>query len=191
MKSDFSRRMATAVFFAAMITSEIFPQSVKYSGDAELGVVATGNFANAQIDVSTTHGVYLAKPQLFVGAGAAAGFNIDGEFYNMVYPIYGDLRKDFTINRLFTTFIDARAGYTFKGNHTGTISNNGLDYGFYCYPSAGVRVKTSERCGIYLKVGYTYQEATLSYLSFTDEYGHNGSKKYNAGGFSFSLGFSF
>ncbi|MDE6740714.1 MAG: hypothetical protein K2J58_00100, partial [Muribaculaceae bacterium] len=67
MKSDFSRRMATAVFFAAMITSEIFPQSVKYSGDAELGVVATGNFANAQIDVSTTHGIYLAKPQLFVG----------------------------------------------------------------------------------------------------------------------------
>ena len=155
MKSNFSRRMATAVFFTAVFTSEMFSQSVKYNGDAELGVVATENFASAQIGVSTTHGAYFSKPQLFVGAGVSAGFNIDGEYYKTIYPIYGDIRKDFTINRLFTAFIDAKAGYTFEGEDTGMIGDSGLDYGFYCYPSLGVRVRTSDRCGVYLKIGYT------------------------------------
>ncbi|MDE7348006.1 MAG: hypothetical protein K2N48_14845 [Muribaculaceae bacterium] len=191
MKSKIFRRIATGVFFTAMFTSEMFSQSVKYSGDAELGVVATENFANAGLGLSTTHGAYFAKPQLFVGAGASAVFNIDGEFYNTVYPIYGDIRKDFSINRLFTAFIDAKAGYTLDGNQTGTINDSGLDYGFYCYPSVGLRVKTSERCGIYLKVGYTYQDATLSHISHTEGELIEGSKKYNAGGFSVSLGFSF
>ena len=127
MKSNFSRRMATAVFFTAVFTSEMFSQSVKYNGDAELGVVATENFASAQTGVSTTHGAYFSKSQLFVGACVSAGFNIDGEYYKTIYPIYGDIRKDFTINRLFTAFIDAKAGYTFEGEDTGMIGDSGLD----------------------------------------------------------------
>ena len=140
MKSNYSHRIATALFFTVLFTIEIFPQSVRYNGDVELGVVATRKYADAQIDLSTTHGVYFLKPKLFVGAGASLGWNINGEFWNKVYPVYGDIRKDFTINRLFTAFIDAKAGYSFQGEDTGMLCDCGIDYGFYCFPSAGVRL---------------------------------------------------
>ena len=191
MNTKFSRRIATAMFLAAISAVEIFPQSVKYNGDAEVNVVVSPKFATAQIGLSTTHGAYFSKPKLFVGAGASVGWNIDAEYWKNVYPIYGDIRKDFTINRLFTAFVDAKAGYTLKGNNTGSISDSGADYGFYCYPSVGVKVKTSDCCGLYLKIGYTYQHASLSHLWYASGEKIDGSENYNAGGFSVSLGFSF
>lgn len=189
MKTNLFRRIATAMFFTTISTVEIFSQSVKYNGDTEVDVVASQKFATAQVGLSTTHGVYLSKPKLFIGAGASVGWNIDAEFWNNVYPVYGDIRKDFTINRLFTTFVEAKAGYTFKGNPTGVMSDSGVDYGFYCYPSIGLRVRTSDHCGVYLKMGYTYQNTTMSWYAGGEKI--DNSKNYNAGGFSVSLGFSF
>ena len=190
MKCKFSRFAAIAILFAVTSSVEIFPQSVRYNGDVEAGVVATRKYATAQINAATTHGAYFAKPQLFIGAGAAIGWNIEGEFWKKVYPVYGAIRKDFTVNRLFTAFIDAKIGYSFQGDYTGMLGG-GSDYGFYCYPSAGLRFAIDQRYGVYLKVGYTCQNATESYLSYADGHIFEGSHKYNAGGFSASLGFSF
>ena len=183
-------------FTAFMLFASISPlpassQSVKYNGDIEVGVVATRKYATAQIDLSTTHGAYFTRPRLFVGAGGAIGWNIDGEFWNKVYPVYGDIRKDFSINQLFSAFIDAKLGYSFQGDHSGMDGDCGIDYGLYCYPSAGLRFAIGQQNEIYLKVGYTYQNATFSYLSFADEHKFEGSYQYNAGGFSASIGFSF
>lgn len=191
MKSKITRRIAMAILFLSTFTVEMFPQAAKYSGDGEIGMVATQKYATAQIGVATSHGAYFVKPQLFVGAGASVGFNVDADYYNTIYPIYGDIRKDFAINRLFTAFIDAKAGYTFNGKLTENNTDSRINYGFYCYPSAGLRVKTSERCGIYLKVGYTYQDATLTYMERSNTSSDGNSQKYNAGGFSVSVGFSF
>lgn len=190
MKSNLFRKIAATVCFAALSAIDIFPQSVRYNGDVELGVVATRDYADAQVDLSTTHGAYFIKPKLFVGAGAALGWNIQGEFWNKVYPVYGDIRKDFTLNRLFTAFIDAKAGYSFQGGLTGMLGDCGIDYGFYCCPSAGVRLTIREPYGVYVKIGYTYQDVTLSYF-WIGEHVHEGSSKKNAGGFSASVGFSF
>ena len=191
MKSRHSLKCAIAMLFVSICSLSTSAQSVKYSGDVEAGVVASRKFADAQIGVSTTHGAYFANPKLFVGAGALVGFNINGEYCDEVYPIYGDIRKDFTINRLFTVFIDAKAGYSINGNNTGILSDSGIDYGFYCYPSIGLRFATSRQCGIYLKLGYTYQEATESYFWATNGNIDKGNTQYNAGGFSASIGFSF
>ena len=191
MKSKISPRIATAMFFAAISTGELFPQHLKYSGDVEADVVASREFAAAQIGISSTHGAYFVKPQMFVGVGASIMWNIDAEFWNNVYPVYGDIRKDFNINRFFLAFVDAKAGYTFQGNSTGMIGNCGIDYGFYLYPSVGLRVRTSDRCGIYLKIGYTYQHTIFSYFIIGPGIIHEGNRKYNTGGFSASLGFSF
>lgn len=190
MKSIMSRGIVIALFFTSIFTMEIFSQSVKYNGDVEFGVVATRMFAKAQIDLSTTHGVYFSKQKLFVGAGASLGCNIKGEFWKKVFPVYGDIRKDFTINRLFTAFIDAKAGYSFNGDSTGALCDCGLNYGFYCYPSIGIRLAVFNRFGIFLKVGYTYQAATESYLWYGVTK-HEGKDKYNSGGFSTSIGLSF
>ncbi|MDE6511081.1 MAG: hypothetical protein K2L00_03180 [Muribaculaceae bacterium] len=169
---------------------EIFPQSVRYSGDIEAGVVATRKYATAQINAATTHGAYFAKPKLFIGGGAAIGWNIEGEFWEKVYPVYGALRKDFTINRRFTTFIDAKAGYAFEGDHTG-MCGGGIKYGFYCYPSAGLRFTLNQTYGVYLKVGYTYQSVTSFPDIFLLDRHLYDNKKYNAGGFSATIGFTF
>ncbi|MDE5850431.1 MAG: hypothetical protein K2H38_09835 [Muribaculaceae bacterium] len=190
MKFKFSRYAASAILFAVSSTVEIFPQSVRYNGDIEAGVVATRKYAAAQVNAATTHGAYFARPKLFIGAGASIGWNIQGEFWEKVYPIYGAVRKDFTINRLFTAFIDTKIGYSFQGDNTGVLGG-GIDYGFYCYPAAGLRFAIGEQYGLYLKVGYTYQNATDYYLWWADGHKFEGSHKYNAGGFSASLGFSF
>ena len=191
MKCKFSRFAAIAILFAVTSSVEIFPQSVRYNGDVEAGVVATRKYATAQINAATTHGAYFAKPQLFLGAGASISWNIKGEFWEKVYPVYGAIRKDFTINRLFTAFIDTKIGYSFQSDHSGIDCDCGIDYGFYCYPSAGVRFAIDQRYGVYLKVGYTCQNAIQSYLWYADGHIFEGSQKYNAGGFSASLGFSF
>lgn len=191
MKYKFSRYAAIAILFAVTSTAEIFPQSVRYNGDIEAGVVATRKYATAQINVATTHGAYFANPRLFIGAGAAIGWNIEGEFWKKVYPVYGAVRKDFTVNRLFTAFIDTKIGYSLQGDSSGMLCDCGIDYGFYCCPSAGVRLAIGQEYGLYIKVGYTYQDATHSHLWYADGYKHEGSRRYNAGGFSASLGFSF
>ncbi len=72
------------------------------------------------------------------------------------------------------------------------LSDSGLDYGFYCFPSAGVKVSIGEKYGVYLKVGYTYQQATHTYMSFHSGYDIRDERaKLNAGGFSASIGFAF
>lgn len=190
MKSILSHGVAIAIFFASIFTMEIFPQSVRYSGDAELGFVASRKVADAQIDLSTTHGTYFSKPKLFVGAGAAVGWNINGFSWNRIYPVYGDIRKDFTINHLFTAFVDAKAGYSFQGGWTGDLCDCGIDYGFYCCPSVGIKLAVRDKFGVFLKIGYTYQEATKSFEIFAGEW-YVGSERMNAGGLSASVGFSF
>lgn len=50
---------------------------------------------------------------------------------------------------------------------------------------------TSQKCGIYLKFGYTYQSATQSWEWYADGIKHAGSERYNAGGFSTTIGFRF
>lgn len=191
MKSILLLKFSAFMLFVSGSTLPAFSQSVKYNGDIEVGVVATRKYATAQIDLSTTHGAYFTRPRLFVGAGGAIGWNIDGEFWNKVYPVYGDIRKDFSINRLFSAFIDAKLGYSFQGDHSGMLGDCGINYGLYCYPSAGLRFAIGQQYGIYLKLGYSYQNATQSYLWYANEHKFEGSDRYNAGGFSASIGFSF
>ena len=191
MKARSLLKFTAFMLFVSGSTLPVFSQSVKYNGDIEVGVVATRKYATAQIDLSTTHGAYFTRPRLFVGAGGAIGWNIDGEFWNKEYPVYGDIRKDFRINRLFTAFIDAKAGYSFQGDQTSIVCDCGIKYGFYCYPSAGLRFAIGQQYGIYLKLGYSYQNATHSYLWYANEHKIEGSDRYNAGGFSASIGFSF
>lgn len=191
MKMNLSCRIAISSLFIIMTSLSSLSQSIKYNGDIETSFVVPGKFATAQINAATTHGVYFSKPRLFVGAGAAIGWNIDAEFWNKVYPVYGDIRKDFTINKRLITFIDAKAGYSFQGGWSGNISDSGVDYGFYCYPSIGLRFATNQKCGLYLKLGYTYQAATLSYGYGVNDKWMSGCSRHNAGGFSATIGFSF
>lgn len=188
---NFFTRLAFSSLFITMSVLPAISQSVKYNGEIETGVVVHTKFATNQINAATTHGVYFESPQLFIGAGAAIGWNIHADFYNKVYPVYGDIRKDFSINRRFTAFIDAKAGYSFEGDSTDMLGDCGLTYGFYCYPSIGLKFATSQKCGIYLKFGYTYQSATQSWEWYGDGIKHAGSERYNAGGFSTTIGFRF
>ncbi|MDE5997089.1 MAG: hypothetical protein K2G77_02640 [Muribaculaceae bacterium] len=191
MKKEFSTRLVFSFLFIMMSVHPALSQSVKYNGDIEAGVVIHTKFATNQINAATTHGIYFANPQLFIGAGAAIGWNINAEFYNKVYPIYGDIRKDFTINSRLTAFIDAKAGYSFQGDSTYIDCDCGLNYGFYCYPSLGLKIDTSQKCGLYLKLGYTYQNATRSWKWYADGIKYADSERYDAGGLSATIGFSF
>lgn len=190
MKTNSYFRIALSSLLIIMASLPALSQSIKYNGDIEAGVVVPRKYAIAQINAATTHGVYFSKSLLFVGAGAAIGWNIDAEFWEKVYPVYGDIRKDFIINRRLTTFIDAKAGYAFEGDHTGTLGG-GIKYGLYCYPSLGLRFTINQTYGVYIKLGYTYQSVT----SFSDVYGPGipiaDNERYNAGGFSATIGFSF
>lgn len=168
-------------------SSSLKAQEVKYNGDIAAGVVNTSHFSDAQITIGTTHGAYFTKPKLFIGAGALVGLNINPERIDQAIPVYGDIRKDFPIGGRFTTFIDAKMGYTFVGSRTAVHNDSALDYGFYFYPSTGIRFATSERCGLMLNIGYTYQNATFKYLMGDV----NGKQRYNAGGFTASIGFYF
>lgn len=191
MQSKITLRLATFLLFVALFTTEVFSQSVKYNGDVEVDVVATRHFASAQVGISTSHGAYFVNQKLFMGAGAMVGVNINAEFYKNVFPIFADVRKDFPINRCFTTFIDAKVGYSFKGNNTGMLCDCGVDYGFYCYPSAGLRFAINDNYGVFVKLGYTYQAARMSFFLLENEEWSKGNKRHNAGGLSISLGFSF
>lgn len=190
MKTNLSTRLAFSALSIMMSGFPAISQSIKYNGDIEAGVVVPTKFATAQVNAATTHGAYFTSPQLFIGAGAAIGWNIHPEFYNKVYPVYVDFRKDFTINNRFSAFIDAKAGYSFQGDQTYSDSDSGLNYGFYCCPSLGLKFATSPKCGIYLKFGYVYQSATLSWELFGNGY-HAGSERHNAGGLSTTIGFRF
>ncbi|MDE6638385.1 MAG: hypothetical protein K2K32_09165 [Muribaculaceae bacterium] len=191
MKMKLSTRLVLSSLVIMISALPALSQSIKYNGDIETGVVVHTKFATNQINAATSHGIYFTSPQLFIGAGAAIGWNINAEFYRKVYPIYGDIRKDFSINNRFTFFIDAKAGYSFQGDSIDVLGDCGLTYGFYCYPSLGLRIATSKKCGLYLKCGYTYQNATKSWEWYADGIKFAGSERYNAGGFSASIGFSF
>lgn len=192
MKSRFQQSLAAAALLAVIFTPQAFSQSIKYNDDVEVGVVTTRDYdGTVQINLATSQGVYFSKPKIFVGAGAAIGWNMHAEYWKNVFPVYGDIRKDFTLTKRFTAFIDAKAGYTIKSNMTAMICDCGLNYGFYCYPSAGVRFSLIDRFGVFLKIGYTYQEATSSYQRFANHQMISGSSRINTGGFSASIGFSF
>lgn len=191
MKSTITRHLATFLFLVALFSPEAFSQSVKYNGEAEVDVVATRHYASAQVGISTSHGAYFVNPKLFIGGGAMVGFNLDADFYKNLFPIFVDVRKDFSINRHFTTFIDAKVGHSFEGNDTGMLCDCGVDYGFYCYPSAGLRFSINDKFGVFVKLGYTYQAAKSSYFWIANGVIHSGGVRHNAGGFSASLGFSF
>ena len=168
-------------------TSMLRAQTLKYNGDVAAGVVTTAHFSDAQITVGTTHGAYFTKPKLFVGAGALVGFNINPELIDQIIPVYGDIRKDFPIGGRFSTFIDAKIGYTLVGSRTAVRNDGGLDYGFYFCPTTGIRFATSDRCGLMVNIGYTYQNATYNYT--TEPF--IGKRRYNVGGFTASVGFYF
>lgn len=65
------------------------------------------------------------------------------------------------------------------------------DYGFYCYPSAGVKMALNQKYALYLKLGYTYQSATFYYGYGVSGQWLQGSRHHNAGGVSATLGFTF
>ena len=191
MKMKLSTRLVLSSLLIMISALPALSQSIKYNGDIETGVVVHTKFATNQINAATSHGIYFTSPQLFIGAGAAIGWNINAEFYRKGYPIYGYIRKDCSINNRFTFFIDAKAGYSFQGDSTDVVGGGDLNYGFYCYPSLGLRISTSKNCGLYLKCGYTYQNATKSWELYGDGIKFAGSERYNVGGFSASIGFSF
>ena len=77
----------------------------------------------------------------------------------------------------------------FDEEHDGGGDNSG---GLYIFPSAGVSLPVARKTSIHVGVGYTYNRAKyeFSYIPGTGSLGRD-SKRFNAGGLTLSVGFSF
>lgn len=166
-------------------------QNVSYEGDVEFNVLVPRKYAEAALSLTTTHGAKFNKPGLFLGVGAGAGFLIDSEFGNFINPLYGDIRKDFRISSRVSTFIDAKIGYTLGSYGDIPYGDFGINYGFFCTPTMGIRYALNRRYGLKFSIGYTYQDTKFEYDYITETVFETRVRKANAGGFTASVGFTF
>jgi len=123
-----------------------------YKGYVDLGYgIGVGDFDEGRIEFSTTHG-YQILPYLYTGVGVGFNYFHGAESYNI--PIFADFRGSYPVpDSRLAPFIDMRLGYS-----AGDID------GFYFSPSVGIRIATSEKCGLNIGLGYEMQKCDVYYL---------------------------
>lgn len=109
-----------------------------YKGMVDLGYgIGVGDFGEDRIIFTTAHG-YQFCPYFFAGVGAGVNYYHDADAWGV--PIFGNLRGMLPItNSRISPFIDMKIGYTVADAE-----------GFFFSPSLGIRIATSEKCGVNL-----------------------------------------
>lgn len=151
----------------------------------------SGEYGFNQWHINTVHGVVLFHNRLFIGGGIGLGISTESDrLKTYSLPVFADVR--YTLSNLkVKPYIDMKIGYSelFDEEHDGGGDNSG---GLYIFPSAGVSLPVARKTSIHVGVGYTYNRAKyeFSYIPGTGSLGRD-SKRFNAGGLTLSVGFSF
>lgn len=124
------------------------PQTAKFAWGAEVGstIDMSGNEMSS-IDFSASFGLHY-KWLSFAGIGVGANIMVNNSY--RTYPIYVDLRTDFSKLVKFL-FIDFRGGVALN-----YLERNMRQTGAYVSPSIGFNLASGETFRSYLTLGYTF-----------------------------------
>lgn len=136
-----------------------------FRGAVEFGYVA-GDLKGPELTFSLGGQI---NPYLFIGAGSGLQYLTDLE--KACIPVFADI-KGYLLKGSITPYVSLKIGYKFP-------LYAGLDGGFYCSPTVGVRAMTTNRSAIILGIGFSSQKIQNWRYSFTGN------------GFTIKLGYEF
>ena len=124
-----------------------------YKGIAEAGFLfGVGQYVANRQKIDVING-YQINPYLSLGFGAGVRrYRIDN-LSGYLFPIYGDLRVNFTDSKI-SPYLSVDAGYSF-GNTA---------VGLFLSPAAGVTMKIARKTAVNIGLGYEMQRFSIGYL---------------------------
>lgn len=179
----------TFIFILVSFITSLSVAQSSYRGFVNTGYsFGSGEYGFNQWHVNTVHGVDLFQNSLFIGGGIGFGISTESDRYKTYsLPVFADVRYTLC-NLKVNPYIDMKIGYSelFDEEKDGGGDNSG---GLYISPSVGVSLPLARKTSIHVGIGYTYNQAKFGYIdTFTLE---RNSKRFNAGGFTLSVGVSF